>query len=60
MVMVAFRGPVILNNLPEDLKLKSVENFKVNLKKQRTHVNNFNFINGTGHLNFTVRYFVYQ
>ena len=57
---VAFRGPIIWNSLPEDLKLKTVENFKVHLKKQRTHINNFNFIKGTGHLSFKDRNFVYQ
>ena len=57
---VAFRGPIIWNSLPEDLKLKTVENLKVHLKKQRTHINNFNFIKGTGHLSFKDRNFVYQ
>ena len=57
---VALRGPIIWNSLPEDLKLKTVENFKVHLTKQRTHINNFNFIKGTGHLNFKDRDFVYQ
>ena len=57
---VAFRGPVTWNGLPEDLKLKNVEDFKVNLKKQRAHINNFNFIKGTGHLIFKDRNFVYE
>ena len=57
---VSFRGPVIWNSLPEDLKLKTVENLKVNLKKQRTHINNFDFIKGTGHLSFKDRNVVHQ
>lgn len=57
---VAFRGPMIWNSLTEDLKLKTIENFKVQLKKHRISINNFNFAKGTGHLSFKDSNFVYQ